>query len=182
MTMDVTFSETEMYFSSLTSTSSLQGETYSEEMNWMVVLPDVVLTSKKPSIIDFPTQEFSTSTCSAQELSAGKGSISATQYDTTWPLAPQNLARPPSAPIIPTNDSSAANVPEVCIDSEVNTNNLINDHVSIYDGSKYQLPPRSNRGKPPERYSPDNSKTLKYPIAHYVSTEQLPYSIQAFVN
>ncbi|CAL9025927.1 unnamed protein product [Prunus brigantina] len=37
----------------------------------------------------------------------------------------------------------------------------------------YQLPFRQNRGKPPNRYSPDIGKTSKYPIANHVSTEKL---------
>ncbi|RDX81633.1 hypothetical protein CR513_37666, partial [Mucuna pruriens] len=172
LTMDVTFSETEMYFSSHPSTSTLQGETYSEEMNWMVVLPDVVMTSKNPSNMGIG---------SAQELFAGIGSRP--QCDTTTSsLAPQSPTRSPSTPIVPTNDSTVADVTELCIDSEVNTNNLINDHVSVCDENRYQLPPRSSRGKPPKRYSLDHSKTSKYSIAHYVSTKQLPYSIKAFAN
>ena len=137
-----------MYFSSPTSTSSLQGETYFEEMNWMVVLPNVVLTSKNPS---------NTGISSVQELSIGIGSISTTQYDTTSPLGPQSLPRPTSTSIVPTSDSFATDVPKVCIGSEVNINNLINDYVSVCDRSRYQLPPCGNRGKPPKRCSLDNS-------------------------
>ncbi|RZB56002.1 Protein KINESIN LIGHT CHAIN-RELATED 3 [Glycine soja] len=114
--MDVTLSETEMFFSSPSSTSTLQGETYSKEMNLMVVLPDVVMTSKNPSNMG---------TGSAQELSAHIGS--APQCDTTSSLAPQSPTRSPSTSIVPTNDSIVADVPE----------------------NTYQLPPRSNRGKPP---------------------------------
>lgn len=72
VTMDVTLSETEMFFSSPSSTSTLQGETYSKEMNLMVVLPDVVMTSKNPSNMG---------TGSAQELSIDIGFVP--QCDTT---------------------------------------------------------------------------------------------------
>ncbi|KAL5773348.1 hypothetical protein ACOSQ2_013272 [Xanthoceras sorbifolium] len=47
---------------------------------------------------------------------------------------------------------------------------------------RYQLPSRSTHGQPPNRYSPDNSKIVKYPITNYVSTNQLPPFIKAFVN
>ncbi|KAK4834472.1 hypothetical protein QYF36_023370 [Acer negundo] len=47
---------------------------------------------------------------------------------------------------------------------------------------RYQLPPRITRGHPPNKYSPNNSKTVKYPIAYYVSTDHLPTAIKAFVN
>ncbi|BBG93508.1 ABC-2 type transporter family protein, partial [Prunus dulcis] len=39
-----------------------------------------------------------------------------------------------------------------------------------------------NRGKPPNRYSPDIGKTSKYPIANHVSTEKLSEPLKAFVH
>ncbi|KAI5350822.1 hypothetical protein L3X38_003713 [Prunus dulcis] len=39
-----------------------------------------------------------------------------------------------------------------------------------------------NRGKPPNRYSPDIGKTSKYPIANHVSTEKLYELLKAFVH
>ncbi|KAL5790434.1 hypothetical protein ACOSQ2_005322 [Xanthoceras sorbifolium] len=71
-------------------------------------------------------------------------------------VVPQSSTKPLTTPTIPTNDLFSVDVLE--------------------------LSPRSNRGKPPKMYSPDNSKTMKYPIAHYVSSEQLPCAIQVFVN
>ncbi|CAL2230858.1 unnamed protein product [Prunus armeniaca] len=41
---------------------------------------------------------------------------------------------------------------------------------------------RKNRGKPPNRYSPDIGKTSKYPIANHVSTEKLFEPLKAFVH
>jgi len=70
--MDVTLFEIEMYFSSPSSTPTFQGETYSEEKNWMVVLPNVRMTSKNPSNMG---------TGSAQELSIDIGFVP--QCDTT---------------------------------------------------------------------------------------------------
>ncbi|CAL8168924.1 unnamed protein product [Prunus armeniaca] len=46
----------------------------------------------------------------------------------------------------------------------------------------YQLPFRKNRGKPPNRYSPDIGKTSKYPIANHVSTEKPSEPLKAFVH
>ncbi|CAL2271851.1 unnamed protein product [Prunus armeniaca] len=46
----------------------------------------------------------------------------------------------------------------------------------------YQLPFRQNRGKPPNRYSPDIGKTSKYPIANHVSIEKLSEPLKAFVH
>lgn len=138
VTMDVTFSEAEMYFSRPTSTSSLQGEMSVEEPNWMIVLPDVNMA--------FPSQESSDYTGL---------DLTTPEYDTTNLVTLQSPTRPLSLPTVPTNDLPSVDVHEVCIDFGVNTNNLINDHVSLVssDGSRYQLPPRSNRGKPPERFT-----------------------------
>ena len=48
---------------------------------------------------------------------------------------------------------------------------LVTKHLT---DDSYQLPPRHNRGKPPERYSLDiETHKSKYPIANYVSTEKL---------
>ncbi|BBN68699.1 ABC-2 type transporter family protein [Prunus dulcis] len=41
---------------------------------------------------------------------------------------------------------------------------------------------RQNRGKPPNRYSPDIGKTSKYPIANHVSTEKLSEPLKDFVH
>ncbi|CAL2259698.1 unnamed protein product [Prunus armeniaca] len=41
---------------------------------------------------------------------------------------------------------------------------------------------RQNRGKPPNRYSPNIGKTSKYPIANHVSTEKLSEPLKAFVH
>ena len=46
--------------------------------------------------------------------------------------------------------------------------------------STYVLPPRQNRGKPPDRYSLDEK--VRYAIAKYVSTHQLSLKCQALVN
>ena len=46
----------------------------------------------------------------------------------------------------------------------------------------YELPYRHNRGKPPDRYSPNiEDRRLKYPIANYVSTKTLPEPLKTFV-
>ena len=39
--------------------------------------------------------------------------------------------------------------------------------------NRYQLPPPINQGKAPTRYSLDNPKVVKYPIAHYDSSGHL---------
>ncbi|CAL2229797.1 unnamed protein product [Prunus armeniaca] len=42
---------------------------------------------------------------------------------------------------------------------------------AVEPNSVYQLPPRRNCGKPPDRYSLEPVKKVKYPIANYMSTQ-----------
>jgi hypothetical protein len=47
----------------------------------------------------------------------------------------------------------------------------------------YTLPYRHNRGKPPNRYSPDSGeRSSKYPIANYVSTNRLSKPLTTFIH
>ncbi|KAB2600108.1 hypothetical protein D8674_010379 [Pyrus ussuriensis x Pyrus communis] len=54
--------------------------------------------------------------------------------------------------------------------------------IDVSDVSNYQLPFRHNRGKPPNRYSPETTKGSKYPIANYVSSHKLSKPGKAFVQ
>lgn len=47
---------------------------------------------------------------------------------------------------------------------------------------KYDLPTRSNRGKPPVKYEPDLQSKVKYPISNYVSSHKLSWSYASFVS
>ena len=48
----------------------------------------------------------------------------------------------------------------------------------------FKLPPRTNRGKPPKRYIPENgtSEEIRYPIANYTMTDHLSEPLKSFVN
>jgi hypothetical protein len=48
----------------------------------------------------------------------------------------------------------------------------------------FKLPARTNRGKPPKRYVPEDgtSKEVKFPIANYTTTDHLCEPLKAFVN
>nr|CAN72746.1 hypothetical protein VITISV_033188 [Vitis vinifera] len=57
---------------------------------------------------------------------------------------------------------------------------LVTKHLTKYG---YPLPPRHNRGKPPERYSLDiETHRSKYPIVNYVSTKKLSKLLKSFSN
>ena len=84
--------------------------------------------------------------------------------------------QPTTPHILVPNDQSPENTPEV---QSLNSspNNIIDDSVG------YRLPFRHNRGKPPNRYSPDHKeKKTNYPIANHVSTQRLSQSLKAFVH
>ncbi|KAL5765958.1 hypothetical protein ACOSP7_016575 [Xanthoceras sorbifolium] len=73
---------------------------------------------------------------------------------------------PPHSPV--PEDPSLENIPEV---SSPTTPSHTND---LDTSTGYVLPFRHNRGKPPNRYSPDiEEKRSKYPIANYVSEMNL---------
>ncbi|KAL5764225.1 hypothetical protein ACOSQ2_016819 [Xanthoceras sorbifolium] len=73
---------------------------------------------------------------------------------------------PPHSPV--PEDRSPENIPEV---SSPTTPSHTND---LDTSTGYVLPFRHNRGKPPNRYSPDiKEKRSKYPIANYVSEMNL---------
>lgn len=74
---------------------------------------------------------------------------------------------------VPT-DQSPTNNPAV---SASTTSTNLDD-----DANRYQLPVRQNLGKLPTRYSPDNGKASKYPIANYVSTEELSEPLKGRVH
>ncbi|KAB2617154.1 hypothetical protein D8674_013023 [Pyrus ussuriensis x Pyrus communis] len=78
---------------------------------------------------------------------------------------------PSSSPnIVPPDDHTLENIPEVSSTIPV-------DDTVV---SNYQLPFRHNRGKPPNRYSPDTTKGSKYLIANYVSSQKLSEPDKAF--
>ncbi|CAL8088625.1 unnamed protein product [Prunus armeniaca] len=69
--------------------------------------------------------------------------------------------------VAPLFTTSLANDFEVGSEPLINTNN----YCESTENSVYQLPPRRNCGKPPDRYSLEPVKKVKYPIANYMSTQ-----------
>lgn len=73
-------------------------------------------------------------------------------------------------------DESPKDVHEVCSPEP-----SLDENFDINTG--YKLSFRHNRGKPPNRYSPEIEKTHSmYPIANYVTTKRLSKSLQSFVH
>ncbi|CAL8151472.1 unnamed protein product [Prunus armeniaca] len=94
--------------------------------------------------------------------------------------------------------SSNSTLQEEIRNEEQNWSNLENEEILLYNTEQQDEDPpltqqyqqtnllrtslRQNRGKPPNRYSPDIGKTSKYPIANHVSTEKLSEPLKAFVH
>ncbi|KAL6325478.1 hypothetical protein AAG906_023323 [Vitis piasezkii] len=91
-------------------------------------------------------------------------------------VATTTMTVPPPPTV--SKDPSPENIPEVSSLNTLSTPVLTNDaHVG------YELPYRHNRGKPPDRYSPNiEDRRLKYPIANYVSTKTLPEPLKTFAD
>jgi Reverse transcriptase (RNA-dependent DNA polymerase) len=72
-------------------------------------------------------------------------------------------------------------------DEMIQTDQIPHEPTSLEDHpqvsvSDYTLPPRKNRGKPPDRYVPEDGLniTVKYPITNYVSTKNLNQPLKDF--
>ncbi|CAL8152273.1 unnamed protein product [Prunus armeniaca] len=181
VTLDVTFLESELFFHDPSSNSTLQGEIRSEEQNWSNLENEEILLCTE--MIDHPES-------GAQDYSMPKSDQSPIHSDqlpdppdpyedisdpslTPTDNTEQQDEDPPSNSIVPT-DQSPENILGVTTPTRL---------VHLEDKTiGYQLPFRQNRGKPPNRYSPDIGKTSKYLIANHVSTEKLSEPLKAFVH
>ncbi|KAB2632655.1 hypothetical protein D8674_028902 [Pyrus ussuriensis x Pyrus communis] len=83
-----------------------------------------------------------------------------------------NTTPPSPLYIIPQDDHTFENIPEVSSTIPVD----------VSDVPTYQLPFRHNRGKPPNRYSPETTKGSKYPIVNYMSSHKLSKPGKVFVQ
>lgn len=164
VTMDVTFMESEPFYPSSSSTSSLQGEKLDEELNWLNF--EWLEYQNNTPIIDNDSTETSSGPDISLE-SKGPSDIEAIP-----------LGEAPESPhlLVPT-DPPPENIPEV---SNFTTSSPVN---TIDTSARYNLPFRHNRGKPPNRYSPDiEERGSRYPIANYVSTKHLPDPLKTFAH
>jgi hypothetical protein len=157
VTMDVTFLETEPFFPA--PNSARQGEINSEEPNWLQL--------DWPNSNEEATEEGpNTGLDMSPETDSRDGPIQSEEERDTPPHSPV-----PEGP-------SPENIPEVNSFSLPPDSNNIGIPVI-----GYTLPFRHNRGKPPNRYSPDvGERSTKYPIANYVSTNRLSKPLKTFIH
>ncbi|CAL8168114.1 unnamed protein product [Prunus armeniaca] len=181
VTLDVTFLESELFFHDPSSNYTLQGEIRSEEQNWSNLENKEILLCTE--MIDHPesgAQDYSLPKSDQSPIHSDQLPDPPDPYeDISYPsLTPTDNTKqqdkdPPSNSTVPT-DQSPENILEVTTPTRL---------VHLEDKTiGYELPFRKNRGKPPNRYSPDIGKTSKYPIANHVSTEKLSEPLKAFVH
>jgi hypothetical protein len=153
--MDVTFLESAPFYPSSVSTAPLHGETLDEELKWLT----------------FEWLENQNDTPSEEEPLAVEPIPSEEEPLAAEPIPSGEEQESPRLSVAAS--PSPKNIPEV---SNIGTPSIIN---AIDTG--YNLPFRHNRGKPPNRYSPDmDERRSRYPIANYVSTEKLPEPLKSF--
>ncbi|CAL2227071.1 unnamed protein product [Prunus armeniaca] len=181
VTLDVTFLESELFFHDSSSNSTLQGEIRSEEQNWSNLENEEILLCTE--IIDHPesgAQDYSIPNSDQSPIHSDQLLDPPDPYEdisdpslTPTDNTEQQDEDSPSNSTVPT-DQSHENILEVTTPTRL---------VHLEDKTiGYQLLFRQNRGKPPNRYSPEIGKTSKYPIANHVSTEKLSKPLKAFVH
>ncbi|CAN6709377.1 unnamed protein product [Malus baccata var. baccata] len=199
VTMDVTFSESEVFYASTPSPSDHQGENMSGDLGWLEICSSGGVFIDKNSCESSQQETAENGDSNSRQYTAENVSIiqpgstepaessqqhiaecdAECQHGVAEIVSPlqQPLVTEPATPslsssIVPPNMSSL-NI------SEVSTTDA---HVTNPDNvmSIYKLPPRQNRGVPPDRFSPEGK--VKYPIANYVSCSNLAPERQAWVN
>ncbi|CAL8134140.1 unnamed protein product [Prunus armeniaca] len=146
-----------MFFYDPASNSTLQGEIPSEELNWSSLEnEDIHLCTK---------------------IALGQETITIDHPESGTCECP-----------LPNNDQSPTPCKAVFDSSHTLTDNSEQQDEDPPLTQQYQrtnllrISLRQNRGKPPNRYSPDIDKASKYPIANHVSTEKLSEPLKAFVH
>ncbi|KAM2959956.1 hypothetical protein FF1_029710 [Malus domestica] len=184
VTMDVTFSESEYFYAPVSSSSDHQGESSSDDLKWLdlegIPVVDAVhngaviihAESDKSAIVaessmqlgpvpdeSDPESDKSPTVVESSLQTVAESSMQSGQVVDEPTNVPPSLS---SSTVLP--NESSLDIPEVSIvdDYVTNTSNDVNT---------YKLPPRQNRGVPPNRFSPEGK--VKYPIANYVSCNGL---------
>ncbi|CAN6687056.1 unnamed protein product [Malus baccata var. baccata] len=198
VTMDVTFSESEYFYSSIPSPSDHQGENTSGDqvdLGWLEVPEDVICSSGGACIDDKDEngtpnfrQEIAENDMGLQLLPA-ETSASFRHGPTEEAIIIQQPTTEPSTSKeeVPSAEPTSPSLSSSIVPPNVSTLNIhevstTDAHVTNpnNDVSMYKLPPRQNRGVPPDRFSPEGK--VKYPISNYVSCKNLAPERQAWVN
>lgn len=181
VTMDVTFVESESFFVPA-SNSSFQGEISVERQNWWDCdeSEDILgqIETGQPGYLVLPVsgQNDENDVVGSEENRTDNSDTEQETVEEAGQVVGMDIETVQTPhPLVP-NDPAPENTPEA---SSHTTSSIDNSNMSL----GYHLPFRYNRGKPPNRYSPDfEERKSKYPIANHVSTGRLSKPLRAFVH
>ncbi|KAM1821220.1 hypothetical protein ACFX14_023411 [Malus domestica] len=166
-----------------------QGESSSGDLEWLdlegipvvdAVHNEAVIIHAKSdkfasSATDIPRQSVAVSnmqTAAESSMQSGLVPEESDMQSGQIVVEPTDVTPSLSSSIVLPNESSL-DIPEVSIVDDYVTN-------ASNDVNTYKLPPRQNRGVPPDRFSPEGK--VKYPIANYVSCNGLAPERKTLVN
>jgi len=205
VTMDVTFVESDNFYSSQISTSPLQRETWDEEQKWWDgPTREAVVTVASPTeavVIHVeetgPNREVVVTVASPTEVAVIHAEEATVAEEIVVTVAPSSVAdiglseeaeaeqeqelespgrKTPLLDVPDSDNPSPENIPEVTSPS-LSSGNVLD----IATG--YHLPFRHNRGKAPARYSPGGEgKKSKYPISNHMTTRGLSDPLVDFAH
>ena len=162
--MDVTFLESDTFFPSLASNFLLQGEIYGEERNWLDV-----------EVLDVGGNDVGDNLAHPND-----GNDMVEPPRTEAKLVPESLEDvefEESFHSLVLDDPPFENILKVSSPTTPLQTNAIDTSAG------YVLPFKHNRGKPPNRYSPNiEERRSKYPIANYMSTQRVSEPLRAFAH
>ncbi|KAI5317378.1 hypothetical protein L3X38_037085 [Prunus dulcis] len=159
VTADVTFHESEFYYSGGVSEHPLQGESsiFAEDTQSIQIQQTVLeqSVSEQPATVVQQDQE-----------------LLETPDDGSYNFPPTTVP----SPIIQSGPEDSPQVTE-----HLNSNLSILHESSHTGNTGYQLPIHTTRGIPRQQYDPDPKTKVKYPIANHVSLHSLSLSCASFV-
>lgn len=190
ITMDVTFVESDMYYSVTPSSALEEDNNNHDPLKWCVCISNgEELTAEEP--ISFSGADPALENTAEEPCSNSGG----TDRLTTLPVvhtaadSSDSGSADPTEPVVPSAVcDEVLQTPLSHVPAHASTQNLqeVNNSVSQLNTNVttgYHLPFRKNRGKPPTRYSPDTcGQNANYPIADHVTTEKLSDPLKAFVH
>lgn len=180
--MDVTFLESDTFFPSPISNSPLQGEIHGEDRNWLDVevldIGDYLVHPNDGNDMVGPPRTEAEPVPESSDMVVGPPKTEAEPVLESSVNVESEVKFEDESPcfLVP-DDPLPENIPKVSSPTTPLQTNAIDTSAG------YVLPFRHNRGKPPNRYSPDIEKQrFKYLVANYVSTQRLSEPLRAFAH
>ena len=161
--MDVTFLESKIFYPSLVPNSPLRGQTQVEELNWMMASRGEMTSRLEIENGEIESQMHNAYNRVELRNEGNEAPKNGEAENEELINDEPKTTKPPHFQV--PEDSHLRNISEVSTLTTSLQTNVLETPVG------YALPFRHNRGKPPNRYSPDEEeRRSKYPITNYVST------------